>query len=226
MIYKDFSPRIVEAYIGEYASGKSENAVNRAVELARRGRKVTLVDLDLVEPCYTLRPLKKTLQEEGVTVLAWDTDQLIGIGETGNILKPEVQFCLRHTGDVIMDIGYGASGAQVLNLVEGADQEKDLKIYVVVNIGRPMTATVEGIIDHVRPLEKVDGLINNSHLGDETDIDFVQAGAEIVKRAADLLGVPVIATAITEDLALKLGDEDQFGHPLRKLHRYLPQAFW
>jgi Mrp family chromosome partitioning ATPase len=51
--------RVLEAYTGEYASGKSENAVNRAVELARQGRRVTLVDLDLVEPCYTLRPLKK-----------------------------------------------------------------------------------------------------------------------------------------------------------------------
>lgn len=48
--------RIVEAYIGEYASGKSENAVNRALALAEQGRKVTLVDLDLVEPVYTASP--------------------------------------------------------------------------------------------------------------------------------------------------------------------------
>ena len=61
--------RVLEAYIGEYASGKSENAVNRALELAHLGRKVTLVDLDLVEPCYTLRPLKRKLEEEGY--LCW-----------------------------------------------------------------------------------------------------------------------------------------------------------
>ena len=40
----------IEAYVGEYASGKSENAVNRAVALHRQGRPVTLVDLDTVEP--------------------------------------------------------------------------------------------------------------------------------------------------------------------------------
>ena len=33
--------RVLEAHIGEYASGKSENAVNRALDLAHLGRKVT-----------------------------------------------------------------------------------------------------------------------------------------------------------------------------------------
>ncbi|HHY29923.1 MAG TPA: MinD/ParA family protein [Syntrophaceticus sp.] len=218
--------RVLEAYTGEYASGKSENAVNRAVELARQGRRVTLVDLDLVEPCYTLRPLKKILGEEGVSVLAWDTGELVGLGETGNILKPEVQFCLRHPGDVILDIGYGASGVQVLNLVEGAAEEQDLKVYAVINIARPMTAAVTDIVEHVRSLKRVDGLINNSHLGEETDLGFVQEGARVVKEAAVVLGLPVVATSVMEQLAAAVGETDWYGHPVRRLHRYLPQAFW
>ncbi|MDO4542807.1 MAG: hypothetical protein Q4C00_08295, partial [Bacillota bacterium] len=70
--------RIVEAYIGEYASGKSENAVNRSLELKKMGRKVTLVDLDLVEPVYTLRPLKAELTEAGINVIAWETQETLG----------------------------------------------------------------------------------------------------------------------------------------------------
>ena len=69
---------IIEAYVGEYASGKSENAVNRAVALHRQGRQVTLVDLDTVEPCYTLRPIKKELEELGLTVVAWETRDTVG----------------------------------------------------------------------------------------------------------------------------------------------------
>jgi hypothetical protein len=219
-------PRVLEAYIGEYASGKSENAVNRAVELALLGRRVNLVDLDLVEPCYTLRPLKKMLEEKGITVLAWDTSELIGIGETGNILKPEARFCLRRPGDVILDIGYGAFGVQVLNLVEGAAEERDLKVYAVINIARPLTAAVTDIVEHVRSLERVDGLINNSHLGDETDLEFVQEGARVVKEAAAVLGLPVVATSVMEQLAAGIGERDWYGHQVRVLHRYLPQAFW
>ena len=63
--------RIIEAYIGEYASGKSEMAINRALELKNQGRQVTLVDLDTVEPFYTLRILKKDLEEMGL-----EADQL------------------------------------------------------------------------------------------------------------------------------------------------------
>jgi hypothetical protein len=59
MEQESFLPPVLEAYIGEYASGKSENAVNRAVQFADLGRKVTLVDLDLVEPDWKHRKLRK-----------------------------------------------------------------------------------------------------------------------------------------------------------------------
>jgi len=217
---------VIEAYIGEYASGKSENAVNRALELASRGRQVNLVDLDLVEPCYTLRPLKRQLEEKGITVLAWETGEMIGLGEIGNLLRPEVRFCLRRPGDVILDVGYGVFGAQVFNLIEGADRDPDFKVYVVINIARPLTATVTDIVAHVRELGRADGLINNSHLGDETNIEFIQEGARIVEEAAGILGIPVVATSVREDLAPLIGDKDCLGHPVRVLKRFMPRAFW
>lgn len=221
-----YPPRVVEAYIGEYASGKSEIAVNRALELARTGRRVTLVDLDLVEPCYTLRPLKRQLEQAGITVLAWETKELVGLGETGNVMKPEARFCLWRSGDVIMDIGYGVSGSQALNLVEGAWQDPDLKIYVVINSARPMTATVSDIVAHVRELGRVDGLINNTHLGAETDPDFINQGAKTVDAASKILGIPVLATVVAEGLASALGAQDACGRRVRSIKRYMPQAFW
>lgn len=224
--HQQLPPRVLEAYIGEYASGKSENAVNRALELASLGRKVTLVDLDLVEPCYTLRPLKRILEEKGVAVIAWDTGEMLGLGETGNLLKPEAIFSLRRPGDVILDIGYGVSGAKVLNLVEGAVEERDLRVYAVINIARPLTATVPDIVEHVRSLGHVDGLINNAHLGEETDLEIIREGARVVTEAAAILGIPVIATAVMEKLVPAVGETDWYGHPVRVLRRYLPQAFW
>jgi hypothetical protein len=221
-----YPPRLVEAYIGEYASGKSEIAVNRALELAAAGRQVTLVDLDLVEPCYTLRPLKKELEQDGITVLAWETKELFGLGETGNVINPASRFCLLREGDVVIDVGYGVSGSQALNLVEGAWQDPDLKIYAVINIARPMTATVELIVAHVRDLGRVDGLINNSHLGDETRADIVKEGVAIVTAASKVLEIPVIATVINGSLAAAIGQRDVGGFPVRVIQRRMPRAFW
>jgi len=109
--------RIVEAYTGEYAAGKSENALNRALERARCGRKVTLVDLDLVEPVYTLRPVQDELRLMGIEVIAWRTEDITGLGKAGTILNPAARWALRREGDVILDLGYGTEGIRTLNLV-------------------------------------------------------------------------------------------------------------
>ncbi|SFG98738.1 hypothetical protein SAMN05660649_03408 [Desulfotomaculum arcticum] len=219
-------PRVVEAYIGEYASGKSEVAVNRALDLAAGGRKVVLVDLDIVEPCYTLRPIKKELEAKGITVLAWETRDTVGLGETGNVLRAENRWALRRSGDIILDIGYGVEGAKTLNLLEDSGADPDLKIFAVINIARPMTSTVDEIVQYVRDLGRVDGLINNSHLGDDTDLEIVQDGTRVVGAAAEKLGLPLVATTAVGEIAALIGPVDIAGNPVRKLVRYMPRTLW
>lgn len=220
--------RIVEGYIGEYASGKSEVAVNRALELLNKGdSNVTLVDLDIVEPCYTLRPIKKKLQEMGLRVLAWETRDLVGLGETGNIMRPECRWALRHEGHIVLDIGYGVEGAKTLNLLEGFSQEEFLQVFVVLNVARPMTASVNDIVEYVLGMGKVHGLINNSHLGDDTNLEIIQEGAQIVSEAARRLELPVVATTALKKFADQIGARDIAGNPVRILiDRFMPETLW
>lgn len=217
---------IVEAYIGEYASGKSEVAINRALQLLRQGRKVTLADLDTVEPFYTLRPLKKKLEQTGLHVIAWDNSEVMGFGETGVLLKPGMRWALNNSGDVILDIGYGVQGAKVLDILEGANTHAELKLLCVINIGRPMTANVSDIVEYVRSVTRVDGLINNSHLGEYTDIDFINEGSGVCRSAADILGIPVVATTAEQIYQTDLGTHDANGIEVRYLTRWMPSAIW
>jgi len=144
--------RIVEAYIGEYASGKSELAINRALELKSQGRQVTLVDLDTVEPFYTLRSLKRELESLGLKVISYAREDSFGLGETGAMLNPRARWALRNEGDVILDIGYGIQGAKTLNLVEGADESAELMILAVINASRPMTNSHDRIKEYLGEL--------------------------------------------------------------------------
>ncbi len=218
---------IKEAYIGEYASGKSEVAVNRAISLQKMGRRVTLVDLDLVEPFYTLRPLKKPLMKIGIEVIAWETGETIGLGETGSIIKPEMRWVLKRPGDIILDIGYGVEGATVLNLIEGTAGDEDLQVFIVLNTGRPLTDSVEKIVSYVKELGLGHGLINNSHLGDDTSLEFVQEGAKIITEAARALGLPVVATYLDRKFAAEIDSNiDIMGNPIQYLDRYMINAFW
>lgn len=219
--------RIVEAYIGEYASGKSENAVNRALELAQQGLEVTIVDLDMVEPFYTLRPIKKELESAGIHVLAWETNETMGLGEAGSVIKPEMRWALHRPGHIILDIGYGVEGAKTLNLVEGARESKELKIIAIINASRPMTSSVSDIIEHVQGMGKVDGIINNTHLGDETTAAVINEGAIMVTEAARQLQIPIIATAV--DIALQqefASGQDVMGNPIRFIKRLMHKTFW
>ena len=217
---------IIEAYVGEYASGKSENAVNRALELRRQGAKVTLVDLDTVEPCYTIRPIKKELEEGGIDVVAWETRDTVGLGEAGNVIKGSMRWVLKRPGDIIMDVGYGVHGAKIFNLVEGAFENPHLKIIAVINMSRPFTATVESILEYVAGLGRVDALLNNTHMAEETTAEIVQAGARGVAEAGRILGLSVVATSAVAEIAAEIGSTDCMGNPVRSLTRIMPRTFW
>lgn len=218
--------RIIEAYIGEYASGKSENAVNRAIALCRRGLPVTLVDLDTVEPCYTIRPIKRELEGMGITVDAWDTRDTVGLGEAGNIIKGSMRWALKRPGHIILDIGYGVHGAAVFHLIEDAVDNPWLKIIAVINMSRPLTRNIPDIVEYVRSLGRVDALLNNTHLAEETTAQLVQEGAKGVFQAAQKLKLPMTATAAVFEIAAEIGPVDCVGSPVRSLERLMPGAFW
>ncbi len=219
-------PPIIEAYVGEYASGKSENAVNRAIALKNQGLPVTIVDLDTVEPCYTLRPIKQELEKIGIDVVAWETRETIGLGEAGNVMKASMRWVLRRKGNIIMDVGYGVHGAKVFNLVEGAFDNPYLQIIAVLNMSRPFTSTVDNILEYVATLGRVDAVLNNTHLAEETTVAVVERGAVGVTEAAKVIGIPVVATAAVTEIAEKIGSTDCMGNPVWKLERHMPRTFW
>ncbi len=221
--------RILEAYVGEYASGKSESAVNRSLQLIKKGRKVRLVDLDVVEPFYTLRPIKKFLEQMGINVLAWETAETIGLGEAGIPLKNETITALEFDGDVIFDLGYGIDGCNILKLVQDRPEEEvkeKISIIMVINITRPLTSSLPLILKKVKEFGEVDGLINNTHLGEKTTIELIEKGAIMVTEAARKMGIPVLATAALKDLASQIGEFDVMGNKVWPIERYMSKAIW
>lgn len=217
--------RLVEAYVGEYASGKSEIAINRALELTRQGRRVTLVDLDTVEPFYTLRSLKEKLESFGINMICLSAKDAFGLGETGAMLNPKARWALRHEGDIILDIGYGVYGARTLNLVEGANESDELKVMLVINYSRPMTNSRERIKEYINSFDRIDFIVANTHLGDQTTAEIIIEGNQEILAVANELSLPVAYMAADINFAAEL-QKHQFLVPVKFINRYMPEAIW
>ena len=57
-------------FLGHYGSGKTNMAVNWALNMANSGKSVEIADLDIVNPYFRTKDSQKQLEEAGVKVIA------------------------------------------------------------------------------------------------------------------------------------------------------------
>ena len=55
---------------GHFGSGKTEFSVNYAIQLKKRFDKVTIVDMDTVNPYYRTKDVQEILEAKGIRVIA------------------------------------------------------------------------------------------------------------------------------------------------------------
>lgn len=225
--------RTVEIYTGAYASGKSENALNRAIEYTKENKPITLVDLDTVEPAYCMRPIEKVLKDYGIDLIL--QSDYFGLGEAGSYVTNEQINCLKkNDNDVIIDVGYGVTGLDTLDILNGIDEEKNIKIYLVVNTAKFETRDVESILEYMqfnsgenkKPWKKISGLISNTHLGDETTKQDVINGYNILKEVSIKTSIPIVAISVDKKLEKDFKTCIYDNTPVKFLDRHMPKALW
>ena len=225
--------RAIEIYTGAYASGKSENALNRAIEFTKQHKEITLVDLDTVEPAYCMRPIEKKLKAYGINLIL--QSDYFGLGEAGSYVTNEQINCLKSTNkDIIIDIGYGVTGLDTLDILTDIDEEKNIQIYLVVNTSKFETKDKESIIEYIefnsgenkKPWKKITGLISNTHLGNETTIDDITRGYNIIKQVSETTKIPIIAISVDEKFKQEFPLQNYDNVPVRFLKRHMPEALW
>lgn len=221
--------RVIEIYAGAYASGKSETALNRARQYAQLNKPITLVDLDTVEPAYTLRPIANDLRKMGINVITQPDN--FGLGEAASYVTPAQVNFLSNDGDIIVDVGYGAGGLDILDIVNNIDKETNLQAYLVVNTAKFETSTIDNIIEYVdfaRGSERkydFSGMISNTHFGDETTKEDIINGYNKLKIASQKVNIPIRAIGIDEKLAQDFGLTYD-GVKVWMYKRMMPKAFW
>lgn len=219
-MFKDV--RHITIFCGNLGSGKTEIAINFALALKKRGKSVSLVDIDIINPYFRTRMVRDYLAQKGLNVIC-PIGELAGADVPalppailGILESPEVYGVFDVGGD---DIGATAVGRFKPYLPEGS-----YNLFFVVNTNRPFTRDVEGILKYLSSIEKasrltVTALVNNSNLGPETDKETLIAGHGTITRAAEKLGIPVAFAASPRHLTPGL--EKELGTPVLPLDLHM-----
>jgi hypothetical protein len=219
--------RRITILVGHFGSGKTEIALNGALELASAGHSVTLADLDVVKPYFRSRAARSILDAAGIRLLA-------PAGEVAHadlpIIVPQVRAALRDPScRLVIDVGGDNIGARVLGSLSDAIPVAETHLLAVVNFRRPSTRGPEEAVAMVHEIETaarvaVTGLVSNTHLMRETTPHVVLDGHEMALEAAEELGIPVVAITATADIAADIAGED-LGCPLVALRRIVLPPF-
>ena len=190
---------------GGFGSGKSEIAINLALDLAKR-TPTALVDLDIANPYFRSREARHFLAEQGVKPVVPREEWL---DADLPILSPGVRSLLLDTDwTVVLDVGGDEIGAIALGGFQAVFQAIEHQMLMVVNPYRPFTRDVDSIERMCREIErasrlKMQGLISNPNLGQVTMLEHVLSGHQIVAQAAQKLDLPIVGLGV---LAERLED--------------------
>jgi hypothetical protein len=206
---KSFDKRI-NIITGHYGSGKTNLAVNMALDIALGGKKTCLVDLDIVNPYFRASDQKKVLEAAGVRVIA-----PVYAGSNLDIpaLPGEVNAVFDDRSyTVILDVGGDDAGAAALGRYSGMIlKENDYEHFYVINARRALTQSPAEAVSILREIEAagrvpVTALVNNTNLSVETDDQVIAASMDFAQRASDLTGLPVAFASVRKDIAGRLND--------------------
>lgn len=198
-------PRI-KIMVGEFGSGKTELAVNYALQLKQAGFKTAIVDIDLVKPYFRTRESRALLEEHGVFVVA--PEKRFTHADLPVLPQDLTRVLYQTDCQVIMDAGGGESSI-ALGQLHVKLAENDYQAMLVVNTRRPFTNTPDAIAETLARIEsasrlKISCMVSNTNLGAETSEQHIRDGLAIVEKAAALLDIPVGWVVVPEWLAGKV----------------------
>ena len=198
-------------FAGHYGSGKTNIAVNYALQLSGEGKAVSIADLDIVNPYFRTADSAKELKAAGVHLI---TPQFANSNVDLPALPAEAYRLITDKKTYgIMDIGGDDRGAYALGrYVPSIVEENNYRMVFVANCYRPLTRTPEEALEVMREIEaacslKFTDIVNNSNLGSETDADTVLQSIGYIEKLSELSGLPVFLHTAKADVARQIAEK-------------------
>jgi hypothetical protein len=188
---------------GHFGSGKTEIAINLALNEKKLHNKTAINDLDVINPYFRSRDVSDLFEQQDIELIApanrlATSDLPIVSGEIYRVLHdPRYR--------VIIDAGGDKEGAMALGQYYHEWKHLEPGLLFVLNANRPYVSTLEGARYSIEQIEKaarltVTGIINNSNIGSETSMADILNGYEMSLELSKMLSTPLLYTTISVDL--------------------------
>lgn len=194
---------------GHYGCGKTNFSINLALDFLAQGRKVTIVDMDLVNPYFRTSDYREFLESKGIEVIA----PVFGHTNLDIPSLPAAMYGIFDSKDVvIVDVGGDDVGATVLGRFRPKFEGLDYDLLYVVNKCRNLTSQPEDAAEVLREIEavsrlKATGIVNNTHLMQETTEAVIREGAAFADGVSRITGLPVVCSTVRKDIDSVLSKE-------------------
>ena len=196
---------------GHYGSGKTNVAVNMALDLRKQEKRVAIADLDIVNPYYRSVDSRDDMEHAGIRVIV---SEYANTNLDAPALPQEIyNITDDRTQHVIIDVGGDERGALALGRIAPAIlEENDYEMLLVINRFRPLTRTAEDVYGVMREIEdacglRFTGIVNNSNLGAETNAEIIRSSRKFAEEVSERTGLPVVLNAVEDTLSEELKDE-------------------
>lgn len=186
---------------GHYGCGKTNIAIALACSLSERGKRIALVDLDIVNPYFRAADSVEELESKGIKVIA---SQFANTNLDVPSAPLQIGAAFSENFDnVIFDVGGDDDGATVLGVYREKLQTQGYTMLYVINMYRLSTAEVDQAYELLYLIEqksglKCAGLINNSNLGAETVSRHIEESEDYAKRLSERTGLPIVFTSVMD----------------------------
>lgn len=200
----------IHIIVGHYGSGKTEFAINYALQLKKTFKKVYIVDLDIVNPYFRTNDAKKQLEALGLSVIA---SAYASTNVDVPALPSEIHRVFAETdAAVVFDVGGDDDGAVALGRYQQYFQKEIPEMLFVINVFRPMTADCAAITEMIENIQtvsrlKVTGLVNSSNLAGLTTATELVKGQTITNEVVRKTGIPCAYAAGTDAVLRSLPED-------------------
>ncbi|MHB8155969.1 MAG: nucleotide-binding protein [Desulfocucumaceae bacterium] len=219
-----YSLKRITLLTGNLGSGKTEIAINLALNLLKQEKKTILVDLDIINPYFRSRLVKGSLENMGLRVIAPEGNMIYADLPA---VSPAIKGVIEDVSvNGVFDVGGDDVGAKALGRYRDLLTAENCNMLFVVNTCRPFTRDPDGIIKYITSIQaasgiKVKGLVSNPNLGRETAIETVLEGFRVVAEVSELTGLPIKLTAVRRDLEKKAREVLDQRIPLLTIDYYM-----